>query len=602
MPSPDLSAARPSPLTWRDSCAAAAIFCVAFSLFWHAPMTSVGDSKYTLLLTQSLLSRGSFLLDGYGLPYHPLPTTAGYTQDGNDYQIEIFNGHLYDYFPPGSAILSAPFVVIADGLGFSTVGPDHRYDLDHEIVVQRAIAALLMAGLAVTFYLTGRLFLPVGWSALIALGGVLGTQVWSTASRGLWTHTWGIALLGVVLYLLAAQETGRRKLNPWLLATLLSWTYFVRPTNSLFIIGITIYLLLYYRALFLAYAVTGAAWFAAFIIYSWTHFGRLLPNYYQGARLHVATFWEALTGNLVSPSRGVLLYVPLSLFVLYLVVRYWRWQPHRRLVFLTAGVSACHLLAVSCFIPWYAGECYGPRYMTELVPWFVLLAVLGTRAACSFRADWGQQPSPFAWGATLAAGGFLLLLSGWIHWRGATLAAPDEWNHRPVGIDSEPGRVWDWRHPQILAGLTASREPAVFPVVDGHRVAFGNGAGDAFLWDGWSPSEAEFCWTQERWATLVFTAEDLQANHLRLSFEAYLFPKSLRRQRVDVRLNDHRVAVLNVDQPSVREYDLALPAGALQHRNVLTFRLPDAASPKALEGGKDDRTLGIALRWLELTR
>ena len=448
----DLRLAPAAPLTRRDLIVPLLIFLAAFRLFWHSPVVNMGDSKYTLLLTQNLLRHGTFVLDPASVP-HKMPITVEDTVfDGDTYQIEISDGHYYCYFPPGSSVLSAPFVLAGDALGRTVFGPDGAYSEGREAVGQHYLASLLMAALAVTFYFTARRRLPAGWSAAIALGGVLGTQVWSTASRALWGHTWGVALLGVALYLLLAWETGRR-LPPVLLATVLSWTYFVRPTSSLFIVGITVYVLVYHRAVFLPYAATGAAWFAAFAAYSWTHFRRVLPHYYRASRLETTHFWEALPGNLVSPSRGVLVFVPVALFVLWLVARYWRHQPLRPLVWLTLAVSAAHVLVISCFSPWFGGWCYGPRYTTELVPWFVLLAVLGTRAALDRQADFRLPPTPLVWRGTLAAGAALLLLSVWINRRGATVIATARWNMFPVAVDDATWRVWDWRHPQFLAGL-----------------------------------------------------------------------------------------------------------------------------------------------------
>jgi len=50
-----------------------------------------------------------------------------------------------------------------------------------------------MAGLAVIFFYTSRLVLPLTWSIVIALGGALGTQIFSTASRVLWTIRGGVS-------------------------------------------------------------------------------------------------------------------------------------------------------------------------------------------------------------------------------------------------------------------------------------------------------------------------------------------------------------------------------------------------------------------------
>ena len=593
----------PSAFTWRDALCAGTILLAAFLLFWRSPIVTVGDSKYALLVTQNLLSKGSFVLDDYSESHRQPGASHESYLNPAAYQLETVDGHLYDYFPPGTAILSAPFVLVGNALGHPVVRPDGTYSLGRESGVQHCIASVLMAVLAVIFYGTARLLLPPGWSVCLALGGALGTQVWSTASRALWTHTWGISLLGFALWLLLAHETGRLRFRPILLATVLSWTYFVRPTNSIFIVGFTVYLALFHRRQFLAYAAAGAAWFAGFVVYSWVHFHHALPAYYQGSRLETTHFHEALAGNLISPSRGLLIFVPVTLFVFYLVARFWRTQPFPRLVGLTVPVSILHLVAVSCFVPWFGGWCYGPRYTTELVPWFVLLAVLGLTAARRWRAEEPAVRSRVVeWRGTLAAGMVLLLLSVAINARGASVYATWRWNERPVTVDQEPWRVWDWRDPQILAGILDDPLPPVFPPLEGHRLSFGGDTGARFLWQGWSNSESTFCWSEARRATVIFAFDDLSADHLTLAFHVFLYGRKLPRQKVKITLNGQRLASLIVRDNDPHDYTFALPPGVLGHRNVLTFDLPDAVSPGALSRGwkTDPRLLGVALRSLEL--
>src|SRR5207253_3149880 len=154
-------------------------------------------------------------------------------------------------------------------------------------------------------YHTAHLLLPRSWSITVALGGALGTQIWSTASRGLWTDTWGLLLSGIIIYLLLAHETEKRRLNPILLATLLAWVYFVRPTNAVQVLVVTVYILFYQRRLFVKLALIGAFWLALFIIYARHNFGQWLPSYYMATRMKFDTFVTALAGHLVSPGRGL---------------------------------------------------------------------------------------------------------------------------------------------------------------------------------------------------------------------------------------------------------------------------------------------------------
>ncbi|MBE7210896.1 MAG: hypothetical protein INR65_07730, partial [Gluconacetobacter diazotrophicus] len=473
---PPFSAFAASPgsrLAGRDWVVSAALFVAALLVFWYSPVLIDSDSRYTLLLSESLVTRASFLLDGYGLPHNPPIHYSEAILDGDDYQIEIVGGHFYYFFPPGSSILSAPFVLAQDAAGKSVV-KHGDWNGFRERNNQHFVASFVMAGLTAIFYLTARLLLPAGWSALIALAAAFGTQIYSTASRVLWNHTWGTALLGCVVFLLLASETRRRRLPPVLLATLLSWSYFVRPTNSVFILSITVYVLLFHRAIFLRYAVTGAVWFVGFLVFARDHYDAWLPPYFRGSRLNTSTLGEALAGNLIAPSRGLLIYVPIALFAVYVPLRYWRHLAHRRLLVLGAVASAFHYVTVSCFLPWFGGGCYGPRYTTELVPWLVLATVLGVEAARRRHAESGLTRSPAGWRAALAVAGVLLFVSVFVNARGSLAVATRSWNRYPETVDKAPWRVWDWRYPQPLAGWIDPPLPDPFPVLTvGQPVFFG---------------------------------------------------------------------------------------------------------------------------------
>jgi hypothetical protein len=51
-----------------------------------------------------------------------------------------------------------------------------------------------------------------------------------------------------------------------------------------------------------------------------------------------------------------------------------------------------------------------------------------------------------------------------MHAQGALNSETSAWNGYPINIDVEPVRVWDWRRPQFLAGITFTPRPR--PPVD----------------------------------------------------------------------------------------------------------------------------------------
>lgn len=444
-------------LAKRDMIAGVMVATLSFSVFLLSHVHQFADSNYSMLLSQSLFSHGSFTLDGYKLPRNAPTRQVGYVSNGDIYQLEYINDHVYYFFPPGSSILSIPYVAASNALGVSATNADGTYNPDGEKRIQAGLAASLMAAFAAIIFFTSRLLLPLGWSLLVASGTAFGTQVFSTASRALWSDTWGIFLLGVVAWMLLAAETGKHRLRPVMLATLLSWSYFVRPTYSLPILAITVFIYLFYRPLFVRYILTGALWFGLFMLYSLYHFGQALPNYYFANRLSFDHFWVAFAGNLISPSRGLLVFVPFILFIAYLLLRYARHVASTRLLWLCLFIIIAHLIVVSGFSPWWGGHCFGSRYTTGLVPWIALLGILAIGAwrsqECSRRSVANeQQPRRYRrWRIEAAISIVLLLCSVFINARGATASATWFWNIRPNNIDENPQRVWDWKNAQFLA-------------------------------------------------------------------------------------------------------------------------------------------------------
>jgi hypothetical protein len=445
-----------------DALAGALIFLLTVAIFLASPVHQIADSRFSMLVSESLIQRRTFTLDHYRIPGLAPVVTHGSASNTSIYQIEHVNGRFYHFFPPGSPVLSIPYVALLNLCGISATHPDGSYNQRGEGIIQGSLAALLMAALAAVFFYTARLLLPLSWSVWLALGGALGTQVWSTASRALWTDTWGTLLLGLVLLSVLADAVGKRRLEPIQLATLLSWAYFVRPTYSIQIVALTIYILIYRRQLFLRFASTGAAWGAAFVAYSLFHYGKLLPTYYYLVnQLSFASFPTAFAGNLISPSRGLLVYVPVLGFVVYLQLRFARWNTHARLSLLALAVCAAHLLLIAGFTPWWGGHAYGPRYTTGIVPWLVLLGVLGLKALF----EWSGADAPESGRrrvATLYFGAALLVLSILINMRGATSHAAWRWNVYPQNVDQYPERVWDWRQPQFLATPAAASQSEAF--------------------------------------------------------------------------------------------------------------------------------------------
>jgi hypothetical protein len=577
-----------------DTTALLAIFILTFSVFWFSPNRQLTDSNYSMLLSESLLHHRSFMLDGFAIP-RLKPTWHDNTfKNGEIYQLEIVGPHLYYYLPPGGSLLSLPYVALMNAFGVSAANTDGSYNPEGEQRIEAGLATVLMALLSCILFLTARLFLPITWSTIIALGTAFGTQVWSTASRALWSDTWAIFLLAISLYLLLSDAAGKRKLNPFVLATLLAWTYFVRPTNAISILGIAVYIYIQRRALFPKFVLTGLAWLAVFMTYSWIHFHQLLPKYFSPGRLSFGSFGTAFAGNLISPSRGLFIFVPVLLFIAYLAITN-RTLFGNKLAIIALPVIVLHLIAVAGFVPWNGGFSYGPRYTTGLVPWFALLAILSIREYLNAGSTAGLKRT-----ATFASGAVLLVLSVFINSRGATSYEAWMWNVWPDNVDKVPQKIWDWRRPQFLAGLVAPPPANPLPVLQG-RVYFGVEAADSFAWYGWSQGEKTFRWSDGKEAAIVFTADKTRDANLILRMGAFIDKDRLRAQNVSIFFNDALLLSTTLNEEPAQEFVFPIDRNLLREQNSLVFKLPDAASPKSLGISSDQRRLAIRIEWLDLS-
>ena len=418
---------------WREAAICGLIFLSCFLSFRHAPIQQTGgDDRYSLLLAENLLRHRDFTLERYRLPTP-------------DYRLEDVGEHRYYDFPPGTSVLSIPYVALMHLRGHSVLRGG-AYDLEEERSLEARLAAILMAALAVTAYLTARLLLPAAWSLAVTVASAFGTQVFSTMSRALWSDTWGVFLVGLAAFMLLRSAVRRRPPNLPLLATLEVWAYLVRPTNSLALLGTAVYLLVTMRRAAWPFLITVGAWLAVFVAHSWRHFHRLLPSYFEaGRRIDFTIGWSGLLGNLLSPSRGLLVYVPQVLGVGLLLLRYRKTTRFRTFVALPVFVICAHLLMLAGFPHWWGGHCFGARLTAGLVPWLSVLAVVGLDALREARAQGARRDV-----AVLAIVGLLSVLSIAINAVGAFSREASNWNVRP-NIDETPARLWDWRRPQFAA-------------------------------------------------------------------------------------------------------------------------------------------------------
>jgi hypothetical protein len=149
-------------------------------------------------------------------------------------------------------------------------------------------------------------------------------------------------------------------------------------------------------------------------------------------------------------------------------------------------------------------------------------------------------------------------------------------------------------------GRPTHRQEIIGKTIDFRR----GGNSEPYRLGGWGRSEDEFTWSIGRSAHLALPIPEATAPlELELLLAAFIQPPKLPTQRLELWLQDEKVARWNVAQRSV--FRVGIPVHAMRGRRVLVleFRTPDATAPRdVLPSSADPRTLGISLYSLRLIR
>ena len=144
-------------------------------------------------------------------------------------------------------------------------------------------------------------------------------------------------------------------------------------------------------------------------------------------------------------------------------------------------------MLISYWGTWWAGDSYGPRFFTDMLPflmYFLIPVVAALRRPTSVR-DW----------ALALAFGICVVISFGMHYVGGARGESWRWNiHPSVAMPSgnSAERMWDWSDPQFLRGirpgaLATAPDPLRFTARKGDTAAkaefaVGNQGFSAFEW------------------------------------------------------------------------------------------------------------------------
>lgn len=474
MPEPKQSSyseSPPSRIGLSDLWIAAALFAVVMAVHGLSRNLNPFDSRWVVFTSLSLLHEGNLDLNEYrrdleashyyliecvdpdgkmALAFHPPSVGRNCT------------GKLYHHYPLGVALFAAPAVWgiesaaaaarpwlerLAERAGSRAARVRALATGDLASIamwVEFGVACLFIAAATVLVYFACREDLDRWWALALAIVFAFATSAWSVGSRGLWQHTISMPLLALVWWLLSAA---RRKpaLAAWAGLPLMA-SFWVRPTNAVAVAIFSGYVFICYRRQILGFAAAMIPPIALFGAVNYSIFGTIISPVSGMARAAAelrlgADYLQAVAANLVSPARGLFVYMPFVLLIPFFRPRVTEASARRWLHWAGVAVVIGQTALVSTYNVWWGGHHFGPRYLCDLCPVFVFLSIPLTSAIAEGRRG-------------LAAVALLLLLyGGFVHSRGAHAPEVPPWNTEPANVDAAPWRVWDWSDVPFLRGL-----------------------------------------------------------------------------------------------------------------------------------------------------
>ncbi|MGD0311374.1 MAG: hypothetical protein ABSC90_02835 [Acidimicrobiales bacterium] len=433
---------------------------VVFAIDMASPSGMTADSIRAVSVAVAMVHYHTLSLDRL----QPLPDPG--------YAVTVVHGHVYPLFPWAVSLFAVPWVIGYDalhklGIGEGSIAMVHS---GHDWGLQVVSMSAVVAAATVVVYFIGlqvlRLHPPARrrrWALLVAAAFALATPAWSTASRSMWQH--GPSMLCIALGLLFAlrAQAGRRG---WMgMGAAFAASYAMRPTDSIIIVVIFVWMVVAQRRHLVA-AVAGAIPpLAILVAVNLAIYHQPLSPYYTGGQSFdvSGTMAVALAGNLVSPARGLLIFCPLVVLSVVGVVVRWRAGELNAFWKALAVIPVLHWIVISAFKHWWGGDSYGPRFFTDLMPIFVVLALPAVEVLARWLAPSAPTTSAAAvdspapsrrWRRLVVALAIAALVwSVGVEAQGAMLRSAWCWNNEPTDVDAHPAKLWDWSDPQFARGI-----------------------------------------------------------------------------------------------------------------------------------------------------
>jgi len=422
---------------WRAARSYVWLF-VVLSVLYHSNLRPIpsGDSLCTSLLPFSILLDHTVKLDRFA-PW--LFANVPYTRE----VIRTLGGHYYSGYPIWNGVFVTPLYT-----PLLLIPRLREWDPGALVALARIsekfAASAIAAGSALVMLALLKRLTSTRWAWMLTLVYAIATATWSIASQALWQHTTVEFATAAALYFLERWwcERGFRRALVFC-GLCAGCAAMVRPGEVVMLAALLAGLFVARASLseyvrFLTAPATGGAIALAYNF----HFFHNATGTYTFA-MWAGSAWNGVIGLLVSPGRGLLIYMPVTLFGLcaFFPRAEDGRSKHRPMLVAASMLIVLHFLVVSRVNLWWGGYCWGPRYLTETLPLFVILMALGSAV---LERPWVRR----AFSAAVVYGVLIQAVGVYFYPNG-------HWDNTPVPVDDAGYRNWNWRDNPIGRALAA---------------------------------------------------------------------------------------------------------------------------------------------------
>jgi hypothetical protein len=444
----------------RDSTTFACVLLLLFVIY-NLNLRTIGwdDSYPARFLPFSLLLDHSVYLDQWIQHRQERPLLHGM------YFAARSHGHWISAYPIITPVVVTSLYVLPAWWVSRQSPPIYPYSLEFVLIastMEKVSASLIAAMSGAVLFLAFRKIASAKVSLAVALIYGLTSNTWAISSQALWRH--GLTELSFAFLLWALFRVSDSRRAPLWAGLALAVAAANKPLEAIMIVpflfcfgrrswkGLFMFLTpllllgslvfsynLYFFARPLGVYPTSPAGYGSF-----AGEGRARLPFFTG-------FGIGLAGLLVSPSRGLLIYTPWTAFAFWGATKIWKEKCPGWGRPLLMALTAIFVVQAGFGEEWFGGWCFGPRYLTDLLPflaWFLVPL---------WTSIWSRPVLRAAFVATVA-------IALWVQVVGAFYYPSGNWDESPINVDLQPRRLWDWSDNQILRSWNAG--PAAPTLLD----------------------------------------------------------------------------------------------------------------------------------------